>query len=149
MQANVESNTIKQLMAEADELIRQINAGVLEEAEEDHRRRFEKHIQALEKIKSEGAGQMTSKGPLPKAVWRKACTLRFWILSRPCASLKVILHHETRFKWAIKVKETKASVKNRRKARYQKKRSESKKRRKPSRYGKNKIYVVYHVGSIL
>ena len=67
MQGNVESKTIKQLMAEADELIRQINAGVLEEAEEDHRRRFEKHIQALEKIKSEGAGQMTSKGPLPKA----------------------------------------------------------------------------------
>ncbi len=67
MQGNVESKTIKQLMAEADELIRHINAGVLEEAEEDHRRRFEIHIQALEKIKSEGAGQMTSKGPLPKA----------------------------------------------------------------------------------
>lgn len=67
MQTELEHKKTAELLAEADELIRQINAGVLEEAEEDHRRRFEKHIQALEKIKSEGAGQMTSKGSLPKA----------------------------------------------------------------------------------
>ena len=30
-------------------------------------RRFEKHIQALEKIKSEGAGKMTPKGLSPKS----------------------------------------------------------------------------------
>lgn len=67
MQGNLESKTVEQLMAEADELIRQIHADALEDVEEGHRRRFEKHIQALEKIKSRGAGNMTPQGLSPKS----------------------------------------------------------------------------------
>lgn len=67
MPGNLESKTVGQLMAEADALIRQINAEALEAVEEDHRRRFEKHIQALEKIKSGRAGKMTPQGPSSKS----------------------------------------------------------------------------------
>jgi hypothetical protein len=60
MQRNLESKSVRQLMAEADELIRQINSEALEAVEEGHRRRFEKHIQALEKIK---LGQVAEMAP--------------------------------------------------------------------------------------
>lgn len=39
-------------MAEADELIRQINTDAIKDLEEEHRLEFEKHAQNLDKIKS-------------------------------------------------------------------------------------------------
>ena len=39
-------------MAEADELIRQINSDVINDLEETHRLQFEKHAQNLKEIKS-------------------------------------------------------------------------------------------------
>lgn len=51
IQNNVESRNIEQLMAEADELIRQINADAIKDMNEEHRLQFRKHVQNLDKIK--------------------------------------------------------------------------------------------------
>jgi phosphoenolpyruvate-protein kinase (PTS system EI component) len=53
MPKNLESKNIDQLLAEADELIRQINSDAIKDMEEEHRIQFEKHAQNLKKIKSE------------------------------------------------------------------------------------------------
>ncbi len=53
MPDNVESKNIEQLLAEADELIEQINSDALNDMQEEHRLQFEKHAQSLKKIKSE------------------------------------------------------------------------------------------------
>ncbi len=58
MPENHETETIEQLMAEADELIRQINSDVINDMEEFHRLQFEKKVQNLEKIKSEVQGRI-------------------------------------------------------------------------------------------
>ena len=52
MPKNRDPKSIDQLMAEADELIRQINADALKDMEEAHRLEFEKHAQKFKKIKS-------------------------------------------------------------------------------------------------
>jgi len=49
-------------MAEADELIRQINSDAIKDMEEGHRIQFEKHAQNLKKIKSEVHGKIEKKG---------------------------------------------------------------------------------------
>ena len=64
MSNNPESKSIEQLMAEADDLIRQINSEVVTDMEETHRLKFEKHAQNLEKIKSEVHDKTEEKGPL-------------------------------------------------------------------------------------
>jgi hypothetical protein len=46
MSKNLESKNIEQLLAEADELIRQINSDAIEDMEEEHRLQFEKHAQS-------------------------------------------------------------------------------------------------------
>jgi len=51
------SKSIEQLMAEADELIRQINTDAIKALKEEHRRLFEKHTQSFQKIKSKVKGQ--------------------------------------------------------------------------------------------
>ena len=53
MQNDLEANNIDQLMAEADELIEQINSDALKYMEEEDRLQFEIHVQNLKKIKSE------------------------------------------------------------------------------------------------
>ncbi len=53
MPKNSESKNIEQLLAEADELIRQINSDAIKDIEEEHRIQFEKQAQNLKKIKSE------------------------------------------------------------------------------------------------
>ena len=53
MAKNLEPKNIEQLLAEADELIRQINSDAIKDIEEEHRIQFEKHAQNLKKIKSE------------------------------------------------------------------------------------------------
>ena len=53
MSKKSESKSIEQIMAEADELVRQINADAIKEMEEEHRLEFEKHAQNFKRIKSE------------------------------------------------------------------------------------------------
>ena len=62
MPKNLESKNIEQLMAEADELIRQMNSDAIKDMEEEHRIQFEKHAQNLKKIKSEVHGKIEKKG---------------------------------------------------------------------------------------
>jgi vacuolar-type H+-ATPase subunit H len=57
MSKTLESKSIEQLMAEADELIRQINADAVKDLQEEHRLQFEKHAQRLQKIKSKVSGK--------------------------------------------------------------------------------------------
>jgi Skp family chaperone for outer membrane proteins len=62
MPKNLEPMNIEQLMAEADELIRQINSDAIKDMEEEHRIQFEKHAQNLKKIKSEVQSKIEKKG---------------------------------------------------------------------------------------
>ena len=52
MSKQSESKTLEQLMAEADELIQQINSEFMDDMEGKQRLQFEKHAQNLEKIKA-------------------------------------------------------------------------------------------------
>jgi len=62
MPKNLESKNIEQLLAEADELIQQMNSDAAKDMEEEHRIEFEKHAQNLKKIKSEVQGKIEKKG---------------------------------------------------------------------------------------
>ena len=53
MTTNQSPKDIERLLAEADELVQQINSDVLNEMEEKHRLQFEIHAQKLKRIKSE------------------------------------------------------------------------------------------------
>ena len=64
MPTNLEYKNIDQLLAEADELIQQINSDVIKDMEEEHRLQFEIHVQNLKKIKSEVQGKIEKKGKL-------------------------------------------------------------------------------------
>jgi hypothetical protein len=61
MPDKVASKNIEQLLAEADELIQQINSDVINDMHEEHRLQFEKHAQNLKKIKSEFQGKIETK----------------------------------------------------------------------------------------
>jgi hypothetical protein len=62
MPKNSEYKNIEQLLAEADELIQQINSDAIKDMEEEHRIQFEKHAQNLKKIKTEVQEKMEKKG---------------------------------------------------------------------------------------
>ena len=62
MPNNVASKNIEQLLAEADDLIQQINSDVIKDMEEEHLLQFEKNAQNLKKIKSEIQGKIQKKG---------------------------------------------------------------------------------------
>ena len=64
MSKNLESINIEQLLAEAEDLIRQINCDVINDMQEEHRLQFEKHAQDLKKIKSEVHGKIEKKKTL-------------------------------------------------------------------------------------
>jgi hypothetical protein len=64
MPTTLESKNIEQLLAEADELIQQINSDAIKDLEEEHRLEFEKHAQNLKMIKSEVQGKIEKKGTL-------------------------------------------------------------------------------------
>jgi vacuolar-type H+-ATPase subunit H len=57
-----ESKSIEQLLAEADELVRQINSDAIKHMKEEHRTQFETHAQNLKKIKSDVYGKIEKKG---------------------------------------------------------------------------------------
>ena len=62
MNKNLEPKNIDQLLAEADELIQQINSDTIKHMKEEHRLEFEIHAQNLKKIKSEVHGKTGKKG---------------------------------------------------------------------------------------
>jgi hypothetical protein len=62
MPKNLEPKNIEQLLAEAEELIQQINSDAIKDMEKEHRLQFEKHAQNLKKIKSEVQGKIEKKG---------------------------------------------------------------------------------------
>jgi hypothetical protein len=61
MPNNLASRNIEQLLAEADELIQQINSDAINDMQEEHRLQFEKHAQDLKMIKSEVHGKIEKK----------------------------------------------------------------------------------------
>jgi hypothetical protein len=62
MPKNLESINIEQLLAEAEDLVQQINSDIINDMQEEHRLQFEKHAQDLKKIKSEVQGKIEQKG---------------------------------------------------------------------------------------
>jgi len=62
MPKNLESKNIEQLLAEAEELIQQLNSDAIKDMKAEHRLQFEKHAQALKKIKSVVHGKIEKKG---------------------------------------------------------------------------------------
>ena len=62
MPKNQGSKNIEQLLAEADELIQQMNSAAIKDLQEEHLLQFEKHAQNLKKIKSEVQGKIEKKG---------------------------------------------------------------------------------------
>ena len=53
---------IDQLLAEADELIKQINSNAIKDMEEEHLIRFEAHAQSLKRLRSEVQEKIDKKG---------------------------------------------------------------------------------------
>ncbi len=66
MSNNLESKTIEQLMAEADELIYQLDSDVISNMKEEHRSQYEMHTQNLKNIKSKVQGKSKKKGTSKK-----------------------------------------------------------------------------------
>jgi hypothetical protein len=62
MPTNLESKNFEELLAEADELIEQINSDVIKYMKEEDRLQFEIHAQNLKKIKSEVQGKIENQG---------------------------------------------------------------------------------------
>jgi hypothetical protein len=61
MSNNAASKNIEQLLAEADELIQQIDSDVIKDMQEEHRLQFEKHARNLKKLKSEVQEKIVKK----------------------------------------------------------------------------------------
>lgn len=62
MPTDLELKNIDELLAEADELIQEINSDFIKYMKEEHRLQLEKHAQNLKKLKSEVQGKIGEKG---------------------------------------------------------------------------------------
>ena len=62
MQETSIPKNIDQLLAEADELIKKINADAIKDMQEEHRIQFEKHAQNLRRLRSEVQEKIDRKG---------------------------------------------------------------------------------------
>jgi hypothetical protein len=62
MKEDMESIDIEQLLAEADELVKQINSDAIKDMKGQHLIEFEKHTQNLEQIKSATQAEGKNKG---------------------------------------------------------------------------------------
>ena len=62
MEATIVRKDIDQLLAEADELIKQINSNAIKDMEEEHRIQFEKHAQSLKRLRSEVQEKIDKQG---------------------------------------------------------------------------------------
>ena len=72
MTKTFESKSTEQLLAEADELIRQINSDAIKDMQAEHRLQFEKHAQNFQKIKAEAQGKIDKKGASQRAAGDKS-----------------------------------------------------------------------------
>ena len=66
MSEYLESKDIEQLMAEADELVKRIEADAIKNLEEEHRLKLEEHAQHLKKLKSTVQEKIEKKGTSKK-----------------------------------------------------------------------------------
>ena len=62
MQTTFIPKDIDRLLAEADELIKQINSNAIKDMEEEHRIQFENHAQSLKKLRSEVQEKIDKEG---------------------------------------------------------------------------------------
>jgi hypothetical protein len=62
MNATFKPKDIDQLLAEADELIKQINSDAITDMEEEHRIQFERHAQSLKKLRAEAQEKAAKEG---------------------------------------------------------------------------------------
>ena len=62
MKTDIESINIGELLAEAEELIQEINVDFIKEMEEEHRLQFELYAQTLKDIKTKVQGKIGKKG---------------------------------------------------------------------------------------
>ena len=62
MQSTFIPKDIDRLLAEADELIKQINSDAIRDLEEEHRIQFEAHAQSLKKLRSEVQEKIDKEG---------------------------------------------------------------------------------------
>ena len=62
MQATFIPTDIDRLLAEADELIKQIDSNAIKDMEEEHRIQFEAHAQSLKKLRSEVQEKIEKEG---------------------------------------------------------------------------------------
>jgi len=62
MQATFIPKDIDRLLAEADELIKQIDSNAIKDLEEEHRIQFETHAQSLKKLRSEVQEKIEKEG---------------------------------------------------------------------------------------
>ena len=62
MQATFIPKDIDRLLAEADELIKQIDSNAIKNLEEEHRIQFETHAQSLKKLRSEVQEKIEKEG---------------------------------------------------------------------------------------
>ena len=62
MQATSLPKDIDRLLAEADELIKQVNYDAIRDMEEEHRIQFEAHAQSLKKLRSEFQEKIDKEG---------------------------------------------------------------------------------------
>ena len=62
MPTTIKSESIDQLLAEADELIGKINSEFIEDLEEEYRLQFEKHARRLQELKSEVQAKTEDQG---------------------------------------------------------------------------------------
>jgi hypothetical protein len=62
MQTTFEPKDIDQILAEADELLQQINAEFIQDMEEEQRALLEEHARGLKELKSQVQGQIEEAG---------------------------------------------------------------------------------------
>ena len=63
MQKTYKYEDIEQILAEADDLLQQIDPEIIEYMEEEQRAQFEQHAQSLKKLKSEVQDKIGEEGP--------------------------------------------------------------------------------------
>ncbi len=63
MQKTFKYEDIEQLLAEADDLLQQIDPEIIEYLEEEQRAQLEKQVQSLKKLKSEVQDKIGKEGP--------------------------------------------------------------------------------------
>ena len=84
----LESKDIKKLMAEADELVKRIDADAVKNMKEEHRLQVEIHAQHLKKIKSAVQDKIEKKGASKKDHGAEGMYEAFQEISKAMGELK-------------------------------------------------------------